>query len=490
MENIYGSIAARTGGNIYIGVVGPVRTGKSTFIRNFMETMVLPNMENIYVRERARDELPQCGSGKTIMTAEPKFVPEEAASLVVDGSTKLNIRLIDCVGYMVEGAAGQMDGENPRMVMTPWFDHEVSLAEAAELGTGKVITEHSTIGIVVTTDGSFTELERSAYAGAEERIIAELKAISKPFCILLNTADPSSEDARKLARSLEEKYGVSCMAANCREMGREEMEKLLGACLYEFPVRQFDFELPGWVCGLPEDDPLLGGIYRTLLDTFAPVDKMKKVQSALPLLSAGENISRAFQESIEPGEGLVKIRIEMPDELYYAMLSRETGLDISSQAQVLPMMRELARQSREYSRIEGALEQVRQTGYGIVMPVMDELHLEQPEIVKQGGRFGVKLRASAPSIHMIRADIETEVSPVVGSERQSEDLVRYLLSEFEDSPERLWQTNIFGKSLSELVNEGLLTKLAHMPEDARSRLQETLERVINEGCGGLICIIL
>ncbi|MEA5040041.1 MAG: stage IV sporulation protein A [Clostridiaceae bacterium] len=489
-QNLYESIATRTGGNIYIGVVGPVRTGKSTFIKSFMETLVLPNISDMYVKERARDELPQCGSGRTIMTAEPKFVPEEAVHLTLDGDAGFNVRLVDCVGYMVDGAIGQYENDAPRMVTTPWFDYEIPLAEAAEIGTRKVITDHSTIGLVVTTDGTIGELERAAYVPAEERIVRELQEINKPFCIVLNSAIPQAQTTQELRAKLEQKYGVSCVAANCQTLQAVELEGILSTVLYEFPVKEYYFTVPEWLSAMPAGSLLRDTVYQKVCAACGDIRRMRDARTAVTALSGNEPIESAALQALELGMGRVRAMLTLPRALFYQMLSEQSGMTVTSEGELLPMLCEMARVKREYDRLAGALEQVRATGYGIVMPTIGEMHLEQPEIVKQGGRYGVRLQASAPSIHMILTNVETEICPIVGSERQSEELVNYLMSEFEDSPERLWQSNIFGKSLSELVNEGLIQKLYKMPEDARCKLQETLERIINEGSGGLICIIL
>ena len=489
-STIYQDIATRTAGDIYIGVVGPVRTGKSTFIKSFMEQLVLPSMDNIYLRERAKDELPQSGSGKTIMTAEPKFVPEEAAHICLEDGAGFDLRLIDSVGYMVEGALGQFEDDQPRMVRTPWFDKEIPLAQAAEVGTRKVICEHSTIGIVVTTDGSFSELSREGYAAAEERIIRELQEIRKPFCILLNSADPTSDQARTLRQELEEKYGVTCLTANCQTLTRGEIEEVLSAVLREFPAREYRISLPPWVTMLPADDPLQMSLYKSIYDTCGHIVRMRDAKAQVVRLCACDGVEQALLREMRLSDGTVCVTVTVPQVLYYRMLSEKSGMDIRSESDLLPLLCNMAKIQKEYDHIAGALEQVRRTGYGIVMPDCGEMHLEQPEITKQGGRFGVRLKASAPSIHMIMTNVETEINPIVGSEKQSEDLVNYLMEEFRDSPEKIWESNIFGKSLSELVNEGLVGKLYKMPDESRSKLQNTLERIINEGSGGLICIIL
>ena len=492
MENrsIYEDIAVRTEGDIYIGVVGPVRTGKSTFIKSFMETMVLPRIDNVYLRERARDELPQSGSGKTIMTAEPKFVPEDAVNIALDGGGNFNVRMIDCVGYMIESALGQFEGDSPRMVSTPWFVHEVPLREAAETGTQKVIAEHSTIGIVVTTDGTISEIPRAEYIQAEERVVAELKQMNKPFVVALNSVDPGGAEAQQLRAQLEEKYGVSCLAVNCAKLSQQDIECVLRTVLYEFPAKEFLYTLPSWVNVLDADNGIRQQIYDSICQCTGAIARMRDVSQAMEGLADCEYISDFSISAMNLGEGSVEINVTAEDALYYDILSQRSGILIRDQADFLPLLCELSSIREEYGRISSALDQVRQTGYGIVMPSRSEMTLDEPEIVRQGGRFGVRLKASAPSIHMIRADIKTEVSPIVGSEKQSEELVHYLLSEFEDSPEKIWESNIFGKSLHELVNEGLNNKLYKMPSDARAKIQETLQRIVNENSSGLICIIL
>lgn len=489
-RELYEDIGRRTGGTIYIGVVGPVRTGKSTFIKRFMESMVIPHIENVYKRERAKDELPQSGSGKTIMTAEPKFVPEEAAELRFDDGALCKVRLVDCVGYMVEGALGHMEDDAPRMVSTPWSEAPIPMTQAAEIGTKKVIEEHSTIGLVITTDGSVTELPRSAYAPAEERVIEELKALGKPFLVLLNSKEPKSGETQKLRRETEEKYGVTCLAVNCMELQTEDIGHILYSVLCEFPMKEIGIQLPRWIATLPEGHEIKENVYGGIREAGRSVGKMKEIQKAAEEIGKIDCISSVRIEGMNLGDGRVRLVLDIPNEIFYQIAGEQSGLAIRDEADLIPLLTELAAVKRDYERIDGALNQVRQTGYGIVMPSIDELKLEEPEIVKQGGRFGVRLRASAPSIHLIRADIQTEVSPIVGSEKQSEELVHYLLSEFDGEPGRIWESNIFGKSLNELVSEGLNNKLSRMPEAARGKIQETLQRIINEGSGGLICIIL
>lgn len=492
MENrkIYEDIASRTNGEIYVGVVGPVRTGKSTFIKKFMETLVIPNIDNVYRKERARDELPQSGSGRTVMTAEPKFVPEEAVNISVADNADFKVRLIDCVGYMVDGALGVYENDAPRMVTTPWFDKEISMTEAAEIGTKKVIAEHSTIGLVITTDGSITEIPREDYIEAEERVISELKEIGKPFVLLLNSTNPQSPETMQLCGELSKKHNVTCQAVNCMTITEAEIIEILQSVLYEFPVEELDFYLPTWVDALSYDHKIKNSVYDYMLTGAGGMKKIRDVSECLRKLCECEEISHVNLENINLGSGVVQVRVDVPRALFYKTLGEQSGFEICDDGDLLPLLTKLAKVNAEYTKIEHALEEVRETGYGIVMPTTEELTLEEPEIVKQGGRYGVRLQASAPSIHMMRADITTEVSPIVGSEKQSEELVMYMLKEFEKDPIKIWESNIFGKSLYELVNEGLHNKLYHMPQDARMKLQETIERIINEACNGLICIIL
>ena len=491
MENkIYEDIAHRTEGDIYIGVVGPVRTGKSTFIKRFMETMVIPGIDNVYRKERARDELPQSGSGRTIMTAEPKFVPEEAVELTLEDGGSFSVRLIDCVGYMVPGAVGQMEDDAPRMVTTPWFDHEIPMTEAAEIGTRKVIAEHSTIGIVITTDGTITDIGREDYLEAEERVIRELKELGKPFLILVNSAYPEAPRAQAIRADLAARYDVTCMAVNCLELDEADMVGIIKGVLYEFPIKELDLFLPPWVDALPYDHPIKAELYASVREGAAQLRRIRDVDGSIQAIGQCESISRASVTSIDLGSGLAAAELDLPRRLFYDTLSAQSGFTIADDGDLMNLLTGLAKIKSEYDKVASALEEVRNTGYGIVIPSPEELVLEEPEIVKQGGRYGVRLKASAPSIHMIRADIETEVSPIVGNEKQSEDMVDYLLQEFEGNTGKIWQSNIFGKSFHELVSEDLQTKLKRMPEDARGKLRETLQRILNEGTGGLICIIL
>lgn len=488
--SIYQNIATRTAGDIYIGVVGPVRTGKSTFIKRFMETQVIPNIDNIYRKERARDELPQSGSGRTIMTAEPKFVPEEAAQIQLADGAAFSVRLIDCVGYMVRGAIGQFENDAPRMVTTPWFDHEIPMTEAAEVGTRKVIKEHSTIGIVITTDGTIADIPREDYLEAEDRVIRELQELGKPFIVLVNSADPKADRAAAISRDIAGRYEVNCVPVNCLELGEQDVAEILKAVLYEFPMQELDLFLPPWVDALPADHPIRSGLYAAVRNAAAELRHIREVDDVVAALGGCENISTAKITGIDLGTGIAKAELRLPRELFYRTLSEQSGFGIADDGDLMSLLTSLASVKREYDKVAGALRDVRETGYGIVVPGIDELQLEEPEIVKQGGRYGVRLKASAPSIHMIRADIETAVSPIVGNEKQSEDMVNYLLQEFEGDTSKIWQSNIFGRSFHELVSEDLQNKLHRMPDDARRKLQETLTRIINEGSGGLICIIL
>jgi len=491
VENrVYEDIAHRTQGDIYIGVVGPVRTGKSTFIKRFMETMVIPEIDNVYRRERARDELPQSGSGRTIMTAEPKFVPEEAVELKLENGGACSVRLIDCVGYLVPGAIGQTEEDAPRMVTTPWFDHEIPMTEAAEIGTRKVIAEHSTIGIVVTTDGTVTDISREDYLEAEERVIQELKELGKPFLILVNSAYPESTHARSVQAELSEKHRVTCLTVNCLALTEADMLQILKSVLYEFPIKEVDLFLPPWVETLPLEHPIKSELYAAVREGTAQLRRIRDIEGAMTAVRQCECISDIKITEIDLGAGMASVKMYLPRHLFYDTLSAQSGFSITDDGDLMSLLTDLARVKQAYDKVSAALEEVRNTGYGIVVPTAEELVLEEPEIVKQGGRYGVRLKASAPSIHMIRADIQTEVSPIVGNEKQSEDMVDYLLQEFEGNTGKIWQSNIFGKSFHDLVSEDLQTKLKRMPEDAQGKLRETLQRILNEGSGGLICIIL
>lgn len=488
--SIYQDIASRTGGDIYVGIVGPVRTGKSTFIKRFMESLVIPNIENVYMKERAKDELPQSGSGRTIMTAEPKFVPEDAVEITVDGGVKFSVRLIDSVGYMVDGAIGQYEGESERKVTTPWYDHDITIKEAAEFGTRKVITEHSTIGIVITTDGSINDIGRKSYVEPEERVINELKALGKPFVIILNSIHPNDPETLQLSRSLSEKYGVTCLAKDCMTIDVDDIVEILKTVLFEFPLTGLGVYMPSWFDALDISHPLKKSIYNAVKESADGALKISDVNGFALKLKENENVCICEVRNIDLGNGEAKILAELPRELFYETLSQQSGFDIKDDGTLITLLAGLAEVKRDYDKIAPALKEVREKGYGIVLPAKDELKLQEPEIVKQGGRYGVKLKASAPSIHMLMANVETEVSPAVGGEKTSGDLINYLLQEFEGDTGKIWESNIFGKSLYDIAGEGLNAKIKRMPEEAQGKLQETLQRIINEGSSGLICIIL
>lgn len=488
--NIYSDISERTQGEIYIGVVGPVRTGKSTFIKKFMDSLVIPNIESDYAKERTKDELPQSASGKTIMTTEPKFIPNEAVEITLGDTSKMKVKMIDCVGYIVDGALGHIENDAPRMVQTPWDDKPMEFSKAAEIGTKKVICDHSTIGLVITTDGSITEIPREDYVEAEKKVIDELKALDKPFVVMLNSKYPDKPETENLCKYLEDEYKVPVICTDCANISENEIGNIIKSVLYQFPIREVGINLPVWVDALDENHKLKKDIYDFILTASDEISKINDLNDFLIKLSECEYVENAEITEIDLGKGNVKIDVSTPKTLFYQVANEISGFNIENDAKLLTLLSDMANIKKKYEKVAVALDEVARKGYGIVTPTIDELSLEEPEIVKQGNRFGVRLRASAPSIHMIRADIETEVSPIVGTEKQSEDLVHYLLKEFETDPKQIWQSNIFGKSLHELVNEGLHNKLMHMPDDAQAKLQETLQRIINEGSGGLICIIL
>ncbi len=488
--NIYQEIATRTGGDIYIGVVGPVRTGKSTFVKRMMETLVIPHIENVYQRERAKDELPQSGSGKTIMTAEPKFVPEDAVEISPDGTAAFSVRMIDSVGYMIPGAIGVEEDGQPRMVTTPWFPHEIPMTEAAELGTKKIMEDHCSIGIVITSDGTITDIPREDYIQAEGRAIQDMKATGKPFLVLINSAEPDGQTAKDLQIRLQDAYQVRCMCVNCLTLQEQEIRDILNGILYEFPVTEIQFYLPRWLDALPVDHAIKYALFEAMRRNAEKISTLSEAEPALQQLCQLETVEDFSIRSVDPGTGVVVCELDFPESLFYQVLTERSGFQVENDGDLMRLLAELSLVKQAYDKVAPALEQVRATGYGIVMPTPDEMHLEVPQIVRKGGNYGVKMKASAPSIHTLRADIETEISPIVGDEKQSEDLLQYLLNEYEEDPEKLWDSNIFGKSVFELVNDGLGTKLKRMPEEARFKLQSTLSRIINEGSSGLLCIIL
>ena len=487
MENMYASIAARTGGNIYMGVVGPVRTGKSTLIKRIMEQMVIPNIHDPYRKERAKDELPQCGSGRTIMTSEPKFIPEEAVEISPDGTTQLSIRMIDSVGYMIEGAVGADEDGIPRMVTTPWYDYEIPMTDAAELGTKKVMDEHCTVGIVVTTDGTITDIPRSDYIAAEQRAISDMQKTGKPFLVIVNTKYPFGEAAKQVQQSIKETHGVDAMIADCQAMDMDDISELLKRLLYSFPMQALHVHLPRWIDALENDHEVKKQLYDTLLSYFGEISTLAQADSVLSNLTSIDRVQDYALRSIDLTTGTVRCELSFPEILFYEILSNKTGITIEDDAKLLSLLTELSEIKKEYDRISDALSSVKATGYGVVMPSAEEMTLEKPEVVKKGGAFGVKLKAGAPSIHMVRVDIDTEISPMVGGEQQSQELISYLSSE---DPEKLWQSNIFGKSVYTLIQDGLTNKIIRTPDDVRDKFRGVLTRVINEGASGLICLIL
>lgn len=487
---LYRDIAERTQGDIYIGVVGPVRTGKSTFIKRFMELLVLPGIENDYERTRVTDELPQSGAGKTIMTTQPRFVPNEAVEIKIGDSARLNVRMVDCVGYMVKGALGFEEDSMPRMVSTPWSSQEIPFEQAAEIGTRKVITDHSTIGIVMTTDGSITDIPRSAYIEPEERVVNELKEQGKPFVVVLNSTQPMSEETIALRDALNLKYDVPVLAMDIMNIRQYDLEDLLESVLFEFPLKELHFEVPEWVQALPQDHYLIQEVMDAIRSSMNNLDKVRDYALMLNAFDECEHLIPPQISSIQLGSGEINYSLGVQDGLFYNVLSEECGTEINGEHHLISIIKELVTAKKEYDHMKGALQSVRDTGYGIIPPSTEELTLAEPEMIKRGNQYGVKLKATGPSLHLVKVDVNCEVSPVVGTEQQSEELVKYLLSEFETDPARIWKTDIFGKSLHELVSEGLTGKLTRMPEDARDKLQETLGKIINEGNGGLICIIL
>ena len=487
MENIYADIAARTGGNIYIGVIGPVRTGKSTLIKRIMEQLVIPGIEEPYRKERARDELPQSGSGKTIMTSEPKFVPEEAVEISPDGTARLRVRMIDTVGYMIDGAVGAEEDGMPRMVTTPWYDYEIPMTQAAELGTKKVMQEHCSIGLLVTTDGTITDIPRSDYISAERQAILDMKATGKPFLVVINTQKPGSDAAAALKEQLIRDYGVQVAIADCQALENEDICDLLRQLLYAFPMQQLQVHLPRWMDALEDKNPVKAALYQALLQRAEEITTLAQAQPTLSQLTQLEHVLDFTLRHIDLGSGTVVCALNFPEKLFYEILSARAGMPIANDAQLLSLLTELSAIKQEYDKISDALSSVKATGYGIVMPTAGEMKLEKPELLHKNGAFGVKLRAGAPSIHMIRVDIDTEISPIVGDEKQSQDLISYLSGE---EPEKLWQSNIFGKSVYAMIQEGITAKLVRTPEDVRDKFRGSLTRIVNEGANSLICLIL
>lgn len=487
MDTIYQDIARRTGGNVYIGVVGPVRTGKSTLVKRFMEVLVIPGIDEPHRRERARDELPQSGSGKTIMTSEPKFVPEEAVEISPDGVSRLKVRLIDSVGYMVPGAVGAEEDGVPRMVTTPWYDEEIPMTQAAELGTKKVMDGHCTIGFVVTTDGSITDIPRSDYLEAEEKAIRDMKATGKPYLVIINSRNPGSEEAKAVQRRIRETHGVDAVIADCQALEEEGVRSLLRQLLYSFPMQRLRVHLPRWLDALEKDHPVKAALYQALREKAEQIENLGQAETALQELQNLPQVRDYALREVDLSTGTVNCVIVLPEGLFYEILSSKAGMEIKTDAQLLMLLAELSSIKKEYEKISTALASVKATGYGVVMPSPEEMNLQKPEMLRKNGAFGVKLKADAPSIHMMRVDIDTEISPMVGDEKQSRDLMEYLSAE---DPETLWQTNIFGKSVYDMIQEGMTAKVVRLPEDVRGKFRGTLSRIVNEGATGLICLIL
>ncbi len=487
--NVYKDIQDRTNGEIYIGVVGPVRTGKSTFIKKFMDTVVIPNIPDGLQRERAVDELPQSAAGRTIMTTEPKFIPEQAVSVQIDSDAMFNVRMIDCVGYIVPSAIGYIEEDQPRMVRTPWFDEPIPFNMAAEIGTKKVITEHSTIGLVITTDGSISDIPREEYEEAEERVIDELNQTSRPFVMLLNCVSPGDPSSKALAARLSEKYRVPVLPVNCIDITEQDIKEIIASLLYQFPVREVELAVPGWVASLGADHWLYASVFGAVKDCCA-ISRMREVRGMLDGVRVCDSIQAVNVRKIDLGSGCASAELIFDQSLFYKILSEKTELEIHDESELLAQLIEMTQIKKTFQKLRQAYDDVLETGYGIVMPEVEELTLEEPQILKQNGKYGIRLKATAPSIHMLRTQINTEITPIVGSEQQSEELVLYLLKEFEENPVKIWESNIFGKSLHSLVNEGMHNKLYRMPNDAREKVRETIERIINDGCSGLICVIL
>lgn len=488
--DIYKDISKRTDGDIYIGVVGPVRTGKSTFIKNFMEKLVIPNIENDYVKTRTQDELPQSAEGNTIMTTEPKFVPNEAVKISLEGNIDLNVRLIDCVGYIVEGASGHIIDNQPRMVSTPWSEQKMPFAQAAELGTQKVIKDHSTIAVVLTTDGTITNIPRESYINSEARVIKELKDLNKPFVIVLNTATPEAESTIEIARQMENKYATKVIVCDCKKLSQEDINDILEEALYQFPIGEVDIILPKWLEAMSAKHWLKESIISSVMEMSQKIKGIRDIQESMSILENNENVKKIYADNINLGEGKAGVEVSLMDNLFYNILSETTGMEIESEYELISMMKQLAEAKKAYDKIKFALDEVNKKGYGIVTPSVEEMTISEPQVLKQGNRFGIKIDADAPSIHLIKTNIKTSVAPIVGSEEQSKDLVSYLSSQYKDNAENMWEYSIFGRTLKDLMTDDLNAKLLRMPEDTQYKFKETLQKIINEGSGGLICIML
>lgn len=489
LYDVYGDIKARTGGDIYIGVVGPVRTGKSTFIKRFMDLLVIPGIEDVHSKERAIDELPQSAAGKTIMTTEPKFIPKEAAKINISDDTQVNIRLIDCVGYMVEGASGHIENEQERLVKTPWFDYDIPFTQAAEMGTKKVINDHSTIGIVVTCDGSFGEIPRDNYLKAEEKTIEELKRLGKPFIVLLNSNRPYSDEVVNLSNQIAEQYNVAVMPVNCEQLRKDDITKIMETILSVFPISEIDFFIPKWAEMLPNDHWLKVDLINSVKDILKNLSLIRDANTN-NFITESQFVKRFKIDKIDPKDGKVRVQVDFDDQYYYKILSDLIGVEIAGEYQFISTLREMSAKKQEYEKVANACQEVRYKGYGVVSPNQEEITIAEPEVIKHGSKYGVKIKALAPSIHMIKANIETEIAPIVGTEDQANDLITYIKENTKDNPEGIWDTNIFGKSIKQLVDDGIKTKIAKMNDESQVKLQETLQKIINDSNGGLVWIII
>lgn len=485
--DLYNDIQKRTNGEIYIGVLGPVRTGKSTFIKRFMDEMVLPNMEDEHAKTRARDELPQSAGGKTITTTEPKFIPNEAAKVALGENIDVMVRLIDCVGYMVDGAAGHMEEDAERMVKTPWYDYEIPFTQAAEIGTDKVMNDHSTIGLVITTDGSIGEIPRANYLEAEEKTIVALKKLRKPFLVLVNSQKPFSDEAGRVAEEIRQKYGVSAMTVNCEQLKKEDINKILENILYEFPLAAIEFYMPKWVEMLPNDNRMKQDIIENVRGIMTEYDKVRDVLDR-PVEISSEYVKRCKADAIRLYDGIIRVALDVDEAYYYEMLTEMVGESIADEYQLIHKLKEFASMKKEYAKVLDAVNMVRMKGYGVVTPEKEEIILDKPELIKHGNKFGVKIRATSPSIHMIRANIETEIAPIVGTKEQADDLIRYVNQA--ETEQGLWETNIFGKTVEQLVNDGITTKVASIGEESQLKLQDTMQKIVNDSNGGMVCIII
>lgn len=486
--DLYRDIQFRTGGEIYMGVVGPVRTGKSTFIKRFMDVMVLPYMTDENSRERARDELPQSSGGRTITTTEPKFIPKEAAKVMLGGDVEASVRLIDCVGYMVDGAVGHMEEDTERMVRTPWFDYEIPFTQAAGVGTDKVINDHSTIGIVVTTDGSFGDIPRNQYIEAEEKTVQALKKLRKPFIVLLNTEKPHAEETIRLAEELKEKYQVKVLPVNCAQLKKEDIHMIMEQVLYEFPISMIEFYMPKWVEMLPLNNKIKQEMIGKVRDLIRELNTIRDVKEKSVEIDS-EYVKRCKLEQINLADGCIRVQMDVDQAYYYEMLSDMVGEQIDGEYQLISKLKEMAEMKKEYQKVMQALQAVRSKGYGVVRPEREEISLNQPEVIRHGNKFGVKIKAQSPSIHMIRANIETEIAPIVGTQEQAEDLIRYIKAA-DASEQGIWDTNIFGKTVEQLVNDGITSKIAMIGDESQMKLQDTMQKIVNESNGGMICIII